>query len=222
MKQRLSVALLFISISVLLYQCTGCENGKQIKSVENTPAKEDTLGFEDKNRPEWDQIEASLRAHLDAQANEDFETYLDYVNPKMFITNSRESIIQGFQDWSDKGLHNRTENVEITRISPIVSDDTSDYAVLWFNGDMIVDFDSTFAGDPKGFMMQLEDQHGKGNVSYDSTKRDFIVDRVFKMYAQRVGDSPKWFFLNEAFYGGASGNGNLMSKDVLMELKTYE
>lgn len=223
MKQRISIALTLLCISVMLYQCTGCEKSKEkIKTADETTQKVDSLGLEDKSRPEWSEIEQSLRTHLEAQANDDFESYLDYVNPKMFIGKDKQAIIEAMEGWAEKGLHNRTENVEVVKISPLVSDDTSDYAVVWFDGDMIVDFDENFQGDPKGFIMQLNSKHGEGNVVYDSLDRKFIVDRLFLMYAQRVGESPKWTFLEEGFYAGLHANAGLMDRDILLQLKKYE
>lgn len=216
----LKTIFLGIGLAVCLYQCSGCEDGTPVQAEK--PNKEDIARIMlDKSRPEWKQIETSLTNHLNALAAGDIKTYLSYSNPKLFADSSYAQTEQALIDVVQQGIKTSTENVQLIKVSPLVSDSANNYAVFWFDANMIISFDERFTGNPSGFRMQIEDTHGKDAVAYDEENRKYYVTRTFKMYGESPIDSEKWYFLDEFFHGTSKGDA-LMDFEILFDLRKFE
>ncbi len=216
----LKTIFLGIGLAVCLYQCSGCEEGTPVQ-VEKTSADDIARIMLDKSRPEWKQIETSLTNHLNALATGDIKTYLSYSNPKIFVDSAYAQTEKSLLDIAEQGINTTTENLQLLKVSPLVSDSANNYAVFWFDGNMVVSFDERFIGNPSGFKMQLVDQHGDGAVAYDEEKRKYYITRTFKMYGENPIGTDKWYFLNEFFHGTSKG-GELMDFEILFDLRKFE
>jgi len=216
----LKTVILSLVVATSLYQCSGCEETKPVKPVGNEKVDR-SAEMVDKTRPEWEQIDRDLRGYLKALATCDFDTYLNYANPKLFIKVDRETTKESLEGYEKQGMKSITENVELLKVSPLVTDSASNYAVFWFDAKMRVVFDERFLGDPSGYLMSIADKHGKNNVSYNEESREFLIDRTFKMYGENAKGTEDWVFLDEYFHSTAEGD-QLMDFDVLFDLKQFE
>jgi hypothetical protein len=226
MKGSLGIVLVCLISSVALVQCSGCEKGddNKVKSVEvqkNSDQSEKLDFSNDSSRKEWKEINTSLNTFFEAQNTQDWDTHLDYMIPKVFEVTGRDKIHESLSYWEDRGLRNYTENIQLERVSPLVEDDTSEYAVVWFSGQLIVDYDSTYQGNPAGHFKQYALRYGEEFMTYDSLERKFIIDAPFKIYAQSMKGEEKWYFVNDGFQRSPETK-NTIDYDIFYELRQLE
>lgn len=227
MKVNIGLIICCLLLSTALSQCSGCEKSGEKKAKTNSEksskgqseVKNDVKT--DSTRKEWKEIDKSLSAFFDSQNNQDWDTHLDYMIPKVFEVTSREKVKESLSYWEGRGLKNYTENIQLEELSPLIEDDTSEYAVVWFSGQLIVDYDSTFQGNPAGHFNQYSLRYGKEYMTYDSLERMYIIDAPFKMYAQSMKGEEKWYFVNDGFQRSPETK-NTIDYDIFYELRQLE
>jgi len=133
--------------------------------------------------------------------------------------------VEVMDQFSDRGLRNRTEKVEILYASKRVDD--QDQEVVLINMDLVhfVDFDSKYQGNVEGMRGMIESNYGKGNGTYkegapsevDSLPpyRYWEIRGKSRIWALSAKDSTHWCFLPANFNEG--GGGNYMSGQAMVE-----
>ncbi len=126
--------------------------------------------------------------------------------------------------FSDMGLRNRTEKVELLYASELVDDNDQEVVLLNMNLVHFVDFNSTYAGNVEGMKGMVESNYGKGNATYhvgepsevDSLPpfRYWEVRGQSRIWALSAKDSSHWCFLPANFNEG--GGGNYMSGEAMV------
>lgn len=232
-----------------LIACTG-SNAHQEEEQSTRPVSRDVAlrswALDDAD-PEWDgQIEISISPQvtsaIDASVLEDIvgdmESYFQSSNEMdwkaamghhplhrqpdtAFISQAVEVMTK----FSDMGLRNRTERVEILYASEMVDDDDQEVVLLNMNLVHFVDFNSTYEGNVEGMKGMVESNYGKGNATYhvgepaeaDSLPpfRYWEVRGQSRIWALSAKDSSHWCFLPANFNEG--GGANYMSGAAMVE-----
>ena len=217
----LGKALMFVFCSgILLSGCSGCGEKGGVKPIEPTITELDNI-MRDQTREEWIQIKRDLTKMLDAQTGGDFETFVDYSHPRLVTPDNRDEVIKSMHDYWESGVKSENTEIELKKVSPIVSDSTTNYTVIWFDEIMLVKFDSIFKGEPSALRMMMNDRFGENYVVYDSLKREYTVDKTFILYAANEKGSDKWTFMDQGFISTPQANG-LMDFEILYDLRQYE
>jgi hypothetical protein len=127
--------------------------------------------------------------------------------------------------FSDMGLRNRTERVEILYASEMVDDEDQEVVLLNMELVHFVDFNSTYEGNVEGMKGMVESNYGKGNATYhvgEAAESDSLppfryweVRGQSRIWALSAKDSSHWCFLPANFNEG--GGGNYMSGTAMVE-----
>jgi hypothetical protein len=234
---------------VALIACTG-SNAKQDEGKSTRPFRStDALrGWElDNSDPEWDgQVEISISPQVASHVSEetlksivrDMENYfqnsndMDWTGAMGYHPLHRQpdtafisKAVEVMSKFSEMGLRNRTERVEILYASEVVDDEDQEVVLLNMNLVHFVDFNSTYEGNVEGMKGMVESNYGKGNATYrvgeaaevDSLPpfRYWEVRGQSRIWALSAKDASHWCFLPANFNEG--GGGHYMSGTAMVE-----
>lgn len=133
--------------------------------------------------------------------------------------------VEVMEKFSDMGLRNRTESVEILYASAIVDD--NDQEVLLINMDLVhfVEFAENYEGNVAGMKGMVESNYGKGNATYhegapasaDTLQpyRYWEVRGQSRIWALSAKDADHWCFLPANFNEG--GGAMYMGGEAMVE-----
>lgn len=201
----------------------------------------------DEADPEWDgQVEISISPQVSSHIDEnvlqdivrDMEDYFQKSNSMDWAgamghhplhrqpdTAFIRQAVEVMTKFSEMGLRNRTERVEVLYASEMVDDDDQEVVLLNMNLVHFVDFNTSYQGNVEGMKGMVESNYGKGNATYrvgepaevDSLPpfRYWEVRGQSRIWALSAKDSSHWCFLPANFNEG--GGANYMSGSAMVE-----
>ncbi|HRP02804.1 MAG TPA: hypothetical protein PLE30_09175 [Candidatus Kapabacteria bacterium] len=168
-----------------------------------------------------DKMQADLTSYSKAFNDHNWVELVEFLYPKLFEFNSKESTIAEMSKPDNTGLTMKMNDMKIIKISKPIHNNNEILYHLFYNVTLNVLIDASFIPQVEMMHNMFKSEYGKDNVTFDKNTNRFKIKATLRMLAITQNEGKSYYYLDNE-KGNNEFLSTLFDKTVVQEILKAE